>query len=352
MIGRPPKLNWTPSLGQFTVTIGKKLHRLGIDQAEAEKQFRFLMNKADMAEPVISAPTFSVVADAWLEHVRQTQDPDRFRNCKSRMNEFLAFLGRDIRIKDLRPRHVEEWIASKENLKAAGSKRLYKAMILACLNWAASAKMRLIASNPLRGKIELPEGGSRGGEAVWPQEIFDLVIVNSNPRYVDFLRGLAWTGCRPSTLRKIEASHYNPPLKVWDCEAIYRGRISKKKVVRRVWLSPDMVKMVERLNQEWPEGPIFRTDNGKPFPVDSNQLIMFKLRHRLKRLGKPLPDGITLYGLRHGFATKFIVEHPDKLEYLRELLGHRDLTMILRHYGHLIDQHEAMHSVLKDFKAY
>ncbi len=349
-MARPPKLNFTPSLKQYTVTIDKQLHRLGTDQADAERQYRFLLTKADLSEPVSTSPTFGEVADAWLEHVSLTMDKERFRLCKGRINEFISYLGRDIRVKDMRPAHVEGWIASRPNLRSPGTRRLYKAMILAALNWGASNKVRMIAANPLRGRIELPEGQSRGGEAVWPQEVFDLVVAESNARYVDFLRALAWTGARPSTIRKIEAKHYNAHLKVWDTEEIYRGRVSRKKIVKRIWLNPDMVRMAERLNKEWPEGPIFRSVNGKPFPADSNYLVLFKLKERLKREGRPLPDGITLYGLRHSFATNFIVQYPDKIEYLREMLGHRDTAMILKHYGHLIDQHKAMHGVLKDFR--
>jgi integrase len=346
MAGRPPKLNWTKSLGQYTVTIGKKLHRLGADQAAAETQFRFLLTKHDLAEPVTANPTFGEVADHWLEHVRQRHDKERFRHCRDRINEFLAFLGGDLTVRDLRPRHVEQWIAGKPDVTKDGTRRLYKAMILACLNWAASPKVRLIAANPLRGKLELPEGGSRGGDSVWPPEVFQLVLANVNGRFGDFLRALAWTGARPSTLRRIEARHYRPSLKVWDVEELYRGRTSNKKVVRRIWLSPQMVELVERLNGEWREGPIFRNTKGKPYTADVITMMMFKLRLRMKKSGNALPDDITVYGLRHTFATRFIVQHPDKLEYLRELLGHKDLKMIRKHYGHLFDENAALHDVL------
>jgi len=90
---------------------------------------------------------------------------------------------------------------------------------------------------------------------------------------------------------------------VWDVEEIYRGRTSKKKFVKRIWLSPEMIKMVARLNKEWPTGPIFRSVNGKPFPLDVNYLIMFKLRARMEKAGTPIPEGISLYGLRHSFAA-------------------------------------------------
>lgn len=352
MRGRKPEVRWNNSRGQYTVTLDKKLHRLGTDRAEAERQFRFLLQKAELAEPVASNPTFGEVADAWLEHVQQAQDPERYRLCRGRINEFIAHLGRDVPVRELRPAHVEGWIASKEDLKAAGSKRLYKAMILAALNWAASARVRLIAANPLRGRLELPEGGSRGGEAVWSPETFRLVVANTNERFADLLRLLVWTGGRPSTVRKVEAKHYNAHLKVWDVEEIYRGRKSKKKYVRRIWLPPQAVELVERLNREWPEGPVVRNTKGKPYTADTVTMMLFKLRLRLKKKGIELPEGLTVYGLRHSFAHNFLVKYPDKIEYLRELLGHKDLQMIRKHYGHLFDAHASIHDMLKDFRPF
>ena len=350
--GRKPKLNWTPFLGQYTTTIEGKFHRLGTDKTEAEKQFHFLLTKHDMAEPVAGSPTFGEVAEAWLLHVEENQDPERFRLCKARINEFLAHLGKDIKIRDLRPRHVEEWIKAKPDVRSDGTRRLYKAMILACLNWAASGKVRMIATNPLRGKLDLPEGGSRGGEALWTPEVFKIVTANVNDRFADFLRALAWTGARPSTVRKIEAHHYRPQLKVWDVEDIYRDRKSRRKSVRRIWLSPQMVKLVERLNKEHPEGPIFVNTKGRKYSGDAVTMMLFKLKIRLKKRKPPilLPDDLTVYGLRHTFATQFIVQHPDKLEYLRELLGHKDLKMIRKHYGHLFDENSALHGVLAEMK--
>jgi integrase len=350
--GRKPKLNWTRSLGQFTTTIEGKFHRLGTDRTEAEQQFRFLQVKHDMDELVAGSPTFGEVADAWLDHVQQSYDPERYRLCKARVNEFLAYLGKDIKVRDLRPRHVENWIKEKPGVRTDGTRRLYKAMILAALNWAASARVRMIAANPLRGKLDLPEGGSRGGEAIWTPKIFKIVTGNVNARFADFLRALAWTGARPSTVRKIEAHHYRPHLKVWDVEDIYRGRKSNRKTVRRIWLSPQMVELVERLNKEHPEGPIFVNTKDRPYSGDTVTMMLFKLKLRLKKRKPPilLPENLTVYGLRHTFATQFIVQHPDKLEYLRELLGHKDLKMIRKHYGHLFDESAALHGVLNDLK--
>jgi hypothetical protein len=81
-----------------------------------------------------------------------------------------------------------------------------------------------------------------------------------NEQFADFLRAVAWTGPgRP--IRHVEARHYRPKLKLSDVEDLYRGLISKRKYVKRVWLTPEMIEMVERLNKEWPEG------SNLPWPV-------------------------------------------------------------------------------------
>jgi hypothetical protein len=108
--------------------------------------------------------------------VQKSYDPDRYRHCLARLREFIKFVGKSTRVQELRADHVERWLASKRGVQAPGTRRLYAAMILAALNWAAGKKVRLIASNPLKGMVDLPEGGSRGGEAVWPSQVFKTVI--------------------------------------------------------------------------------------------------------------------------------------------------------------------------------
>lgn len=359
MRGRKSSLNFTKSLGQYTTTVNGKLHRLGADREQAEQQYRWLMNKHDRGEPVAKNPSFSQIADAWLEYVKENHDPERYRLSRDRMEEFVAWVGVQLKVKDLRPRHVEEWIESKKQptswangryragVTKNGTIRGYKSIILACLNWAASKKARLVPSNPLKGLLELPEGDSRGGDAVWPDDLIQTVLRVSNPAFADVVRILAWTGARPSTICRVEAKHYLPHLKLWDVEDLYRSRKTRIKYVKRIWLPPDAVRLVERLNKQHPEGPIFRNSHGTPWNSDALGVYLFQLRHKFKETKTlPWPKTLCVYGLRHTFATRFIREHPDKLEYLRELLGHTSLDMIRKHYGHLFDEHDAIHGVL------
>jgi hypothetical protein len=179
--------------------------------------------------------------DQWLKYVEDNHDPERFRLCYDRLEEFVEFVGAELRVRDLRPHHVEDWLKSKTEVKASGTKRNYKAIILACLNWAANKKKgNLIALNPLRGMLELPEGGSRGGEVVWPMAVFDLVLKVANPAFADVVRILAWTGARPSTVCKVEARHFRPKWRLWDVEDFYKHRKTRKKYVKRIRLLPEV----------------------------------------------------------------------------------------------------------------
>jgi integrase len=68
--------------------------------------------------------------------------------------------------------------------------------------------------------------------------------------------------------------------------------------------------------------------------------------------GLEWPNNLCIYGLRHTFVTKFIAANPDTLEYLRELLGHKDMKIVHNHYCHQFDEHSAIHKVLNGFKVF
>lgn len=353
MAGRIPKLNWTPCFNQYTCTIDGVFHRLGKDEEEAETQFKFLMRQAERGVDADPNVPFSDVADAYLDFVQENFTAERYRHCKERLQEFKDSVGDGFRAKDLRPKHVDGWLAGKDLTN--GSERLYKSIILACLNWAARPRTKkggeLIHENPLRGQLRLPQGESRGKDAVWTQETYEQVLRVSSPAFADLVRILAWTGARPSTVIRIEARHYNKRQSRWDCEDLYRGRSTVKKYVKHIrLLNEESRALVERLNVEHPEGPIFRNSFGKPWDADAPQIYLTNLQTKFKETKKlTWQEGLVIYGLRHTFATNFLQQFPNEIEYLRVLLGHKDYTMIFEHYGHLIDQHQAAFKRLEGF---
>ncbi len=324
MAGRIPKLNWTPYYNQYTSTIDGELHRLGKDKDEAEKQFKFLVRQSEKGAEVDPKITFHEVADYFLDHVQEHHAAQRYRICQQRLQEFKNHLGPRFMVKDLRPSHVNAWlkaklVKSKMEELTKGTERLYKSIILACLNWAARPRDRkggeLIYDNPLKGQLHLPEGESRGKDAVWTQETFDQVLKVASDAFCDLVKILAWTGARPSTVIRITAEHYNEAQKRWDCEDLYRGRDSMKKYVRYVRLLNEEARtLVERLNAKYPEGPIFRNAKGTPWDADAPQIYLFNLQNKFQH-SKELEwqDGLCVYGLRHTFATNFLQQFPRRL---------------------------------------
>jgi integrase len=353
MAGRIPKLNWTPCYNQYTCTINGKLHRLGKDEEDAEAQFKFLMRQAELEHNPDPNIGFADLADLFLDYVQESHSPERYRHCKERLQEFKDHIGENVRAKDLRPRHVETWL--KKKALTNGSERLYKSIILACLNWAARPRSKrggeLIHENPLKGQLHLPLGESRGKDAVWTQETYEQVLRVASAAFCDLVRILAWTGARPSTIIRIEARHYNQRQSRWDCEDLYRGRSSTRKYVKHIrLLNGEARELVERLNASYPEGPIFRNSFGRPWDADAPQIYLTNLQVKFKATKKlKWQEGLVIYGLRHTFATNFLQQFPNEIEYLRVLLGHKDYTMIFEHYGHLIDQHQAAFKRLEGF---
>ena len=355
MAGRKPKVNWTPFYNQFTCTIAGKFHRLGKDEEAAQKQFRFLLRQAELDQAPDPNITFADLADRYLDYVKEACVPERYRHCKERLQEFKDHVGEHLRAKDVRVKHVEAWIGKKK--LSQSSERLYKGIILSCLNWGAKPRSKgggeLIVENPLRGQLHLPAMESWGKEAVWTPETFEQVLSVSSPAFCDLIRILSWTGARINTVIRLEARHYNKELSRWDCEDLSPPK-SRNKYVRYVRLLNDESReLVERLNALHPSGPIFRNAFGTPWTPDSPQIYLTNLRTKFKHSKKlKWQKGLCVSGLRHTFASHFLREHPGEIEYLRALLNHTSYKMLFQHYGHLIDMDAAAFKRVEGFSPF
>ena len=139
----------------------------------------------------------------------------------------------------------------------------------------------------------------------------------------------------------------------WDCEDLYKGRSTRKYVKHVRLLNDEARALVERLNEKYPSGPIFRNSFGEPWDPDSPQIYLTNLRTKFKETKKlKWQEGLCISGLRHTFATNFLQQFPNEIEYLRVLLGHKNYKMVFKHYSHLIDQHHAAFQRLEGFSPF
>lgn len=114
-----------------------------------------------------------------------------------------------------------------------------------------------------------------------------------------------------------------------DDEILVRGKGGKE---RRVPMHPKLKASFRRLLSALgpdasPDAPLFRNDRG-------GRITEFSVRRRLyryvreARLGK---DDLTPHDLRRSFATWYLAANPEGLRDLAELLGHSDLTQVMKY---------------------
>jgi integrase len=144
----------------------------------------------------------------------------------------------------------------------------------------------------------------------------------------DFVRGLAFTGCRKSEANQITWRDVD-----FDAgEIVVRGdaeTATKNWTVRRVPLIPDARALFERMRADRPGA----TSDAKVFQVDECQKA---LDRACKKVGA---ERITHHDLRHLFATRCIESGVD-IPTVSRWLGHKDGgALAMKTYGHLRREH-------------
>jgi integrase len=144
----------------------------------------------------------------------------------------------------------------------------------------------------------------------------------------DFLRGLAFTGCRKAEAGQIKWRD----VEFEAGEIVVRGdpeTATKNWTVRRVPLIPDARALFERMRSE-------RTDE----PLDTKVFRVRECQKALDRACKKVgANRITHHDLRHLFATRSIESGVD-IPTVSRWLGHKDGgALAMKTYGHLRREH-------------
>lgn len=286
------------------------------------------------------------------------------QTCTSAVAEFG-----DKTFAQLKPVHVTNWLAKMakprdhtHKTKTGGQAKTrrvkwgptYQQMALrtlvAALNWAKG--QGIISAHCLENPKAVTVRGrkrSRGAEvyvspATW-KKLIDRIGA-TNFAFADLLRFVRGTGCRPSEAYHVEARYYRraercvvyPGHPAADEFAWKNARKSGKD--RVIFLSAELVEIVERRIAEHPEGPIFRSQRNGCW---TQEAVSVNLRWYAKRLGiSPAPN---LYGLRHSYATDWLLA-GGSIKVLADLIG-TSVSMLERHYAHLMVDKARMHSIME-----
>jgi integrase len=147
-----------------------------------------------------------------------------------------------------------------------------------------------------------------------------------------FLWALMETGARPSELRRLK----------WNEVKENRFVIEKHKTVKKTG-KPRVIFMTERLQRHIAQ---LRKRSASPF-VFVNSLdgpwTGNAVRLQVDRIKKRcnLAGDVCIYMIRHTFATRALMRGVDPAS-VAELLGHKDIEMIMKVYSHLAKQKSHM----------
>jgi integrase len=111
---------------------------------------------------------------------------------------------------------------------------------------------------------------------------------------------------------------------------------------RVIHLTDAVVILLRDLYRQRP-GAEFLFTNRRGWPYYRNS-IQQNLRRLRRKIG--LPEDVKLYGARHGFGTRAVLNKVGLAE-LAELMGHEKGSRITAHYVHIADQHEHLKDALR-----
>ncbi len=387
-----PKPYFRSQRGTWCVQLDGNQVTLGTDKDAAFRLYHQLMGDRAHQRPTqmaVVAPHVATILDQyldWLNHrVREgTKAARTFQWYCKYLQSFLLFKGdgftvAGLTIDKLEPFHVYQWVDSHPRWKTG--KRGAMTAVQRAFSWAAKAgALKAIGGKSPLSSLEKPPPGRRE-QCVTEQEYADVLGVLTSQEATD-LTQLSWeTGMRPHELFICEARFFEPQ----NGRMVFPLRFSKgKKLQRVVYLNDTALEIVRRLALQNPAGPMLRNTEGEPWNAGSVNCLFQRVRlelgrRKLHELGlvppriprlKP-PDRVnssvrveheravherrkqvhrlawdygtkySLYAFRHAFCTEALENGVDAVT-VSVLMGHRDTTMIARHYAHVHQRQDHM----------
>ncbi len=304
------------------VTINGQRHNLGPDEQEAKRKFHELM--ASKPKCPIATHTYLTVADIFEKFLAWTsihRAPKTYQWNQFRIQMFVDALGAGVSmpVSSLKPFHVVEWSDKHPDWSPNYRHGLIQAVQRA-FNWAV--KLGHLDTNPIR-HIEKP-GLSRREELITS---IDWEKVRDHYAEGDPFRDLlefSWeSGARPFEARRIETRH----VQLEQHRVYFPKEESKgKKRPRIIYMTVRAEQIIKRLMVDR-AGLLFLNARNKPWTP-------FCINNRFCRLQKHVGKKMCQMLLRHSFATTKLEEGTAPAT-VAALLGHADLSMISRFYGHL-----------------
>ncbi len=310
-----PKPWFRPTRGVWYVTLDGKQHNLGPDKNRAFEAYKKLL-----AEPKKrDIPSDAVVSmiDQYLEWCKKHRRPETYRWYLDRLQEFAKSINPDLRINDLRPFHVQQWVDTKDGW-SNGSRRNAIASVKRVLRWGE--EQGYIDRNPI-ALMKKPVCGKK--EVVVTEKQYRKMLALTKDRAFQDLLTVTWeTGCRPQESLRVEARHVDLANQRWVIPTT-----PGKPDNRVVYLTENALAITKRLMMKHRTGPLFRNTDGRPWTTDA---VNCRFHRFVPKIGKRF----SLYAIRHTWITRMLERGVDSLT-VAFLADHKDPTNLAKYYAHV-----------------
>jgi integrase len=315
-MARRPEPWWWKERQAWFVTIDGVRHSLGRDEEDARQRFHELM--AEPRKRPVSSNSVVAVCDAYVDWVEKHRAPDTYRWYKDRLQRFVESIPPVLRVTQLRPFHVQQFIDRME--LSSGTKRNYVRAVKRAMAWAE--EQGYIDRSPI-AHMKKPRGGRR--EIVITETEFRAILATTRDQEFRDLVSFAWhAGARAAESSALEARHVD----LSHNRIVFPIEEEKmERAPRVIYLNDAAMTIVKRLVAKHPEGKLFRNTDGVPWTPNATNC-------RFQRLAKTTGRKVCLTDFRHTWMNRLLLAGVDGIT-VAVLAGHSDVSTLSRTYQHL-----------------
>jgi integrase len=307
------------------------------NRSEAQKRLDELRYEASKnPPPEANGQTVASVIDTYLGFARKRLAPSTLGVRIPYLQSFAELHGWRP-VSECKPFHMEAWLDDHPEWASDWTKNSALRNVQVAFNWAVTNKV--ISSNPFRG-VTHSVGNPR--RDMTPKEFIAILRATRSDvrwkarptpgaRFRHVLYFLWLTGCRPSEAANLRWENVDFENDVISIPQHKTSRTQRRPRPRVVPMHPAVKRLLTSIQNRHEGEVVFLNHRGTPWNKNT-------LAQRVKRARQiaGVPDDAKLYGVRHAFGTRGIVNGVD-IKTLSELLGHTS-TRMAEHYVHLADQ--------------
>ena len=304
------------SRNAWYLQVGKRQIKLAENKAEAWAKWHSLMAGGTPQES--TKATVKEICNAFIEEMKTSRSERTWQWYGMYFDKLTQYVKGDTVAENVSLSQISVMISSQRTWKA-NSRHNFGRAIKRLFSWAK--KNRLIEIDPVE---HLEKCSPEAREDYVTPEQWAYIENNVPDSPLKDLLVLAWdTGMRPQELVRIEARHFRKDERI----VVFPAAESKgKKYARTVYIASDRaMEILSAYAKKNPEGPILANTQGNPWNKLSTNCA-------IRRLNEKYGIKIHLGAFRKGYCTQALQNGVDPVT-LAKLMGHRDVTMIMKVYS-------------------